>query len=114
MVLPSTNSHAAPCTTLGESSLRSRTVRRAFDLSVVAAEKVSRALVCFPSLNRNSSHTGCSMPLAFGTSRRSIFDDLDRPNLLPLNVPNAKRIEQPVWDAFLFNDGKQTSARLTF
>ena len=36
------------------------------------------------------------------------------PNLLRLEVPNARGIEQPVWDEFLFNDAKQTSARLTF
>ena len=36
------------------------------------------------------------------------------PNLLRLEVPNARGIEQPVWDEFLFNDGKQTSARLSF
>src|SRR6266852_2822813 len=33
------------------------------------------------------------------------------PNLLRLDVPNAKGIEQPVGDEFLFNDAKQTSAR---
>src|SRR5258708_244833 len=36
------------------------------------------------------------------------------PNLLRLEVPNAKGIEQQVWDEFLFNDGKQVTARLTF
>ena len=36
------------------------------------------------------------------------------PNLLRLEVPNARGIEQPVWDEFLFNVAKQTSARLTF
>ncbi len=36
------------------------------------------------------------------------------PHLLRLDVPNAKGVEQQVWDEFLFNDGKQTSARLTF
>jgi len=37
-----------------------------------------------------------------------------QPNLLRLEVPNAQGIEQPVWDEFLFNDGRQLSARLTF
>src|SRR5204863_9818377 len=29
-------------------------------------------------------------------------------------VPSAQGIEAPVWDEFLFNDGRQTAARLTF
>src|SRR5260221_6096262 len=36
------------------------------------------------------------------------------PNLLRLEVPNAKGIEQAVWDEFLFNEQKQMTARLTF
>jgi hypothetical protein len=34
-------------------------------------------------------------------------------NLLRLEVPNAKGIEQPVWDEFLFNEARQMSARLS-
>ena len=34
------------------------------------------------------------------------------PNVLRLEVPNAKGVEQAVWDEFLFNDGKQTTARV--
>jgi len=29
-------------------------------------------------------------------------------------VPNAKDVEGPVWDEFLFNDAKQASAHLAF
>ena len=36
------------------------------------------------------------------------------PNLLRIEVPKASGIEQPVWDEFLFNDGRQTEAALTF
>jgi Alpha/beta hydrolase domain len=36
------------------------------------------------------------------------------PNLLRLEVPSAKGIEQPVWDEFLFNDWNEAQARLTF
>src|SRR5258708_21587659 len=36
------------------------------------------------------------------------------PNLLRLEGPNAKGIEQAVWDEFLFNEQKQMTARLTF
>jgi len=35
-------------------------------------------------------------------------------NLMHLDVPSAKGIQQPVWDEFLFNEHGQTSARLTF
>ncbi|HUQ73644.1 MAG TPA: alpha/beta hydrolase domain-containing protein [Burkholderiales bacterium] len=35
-------------------------------------------------------------------------------NVLRLDVPNAKGIEQPVWDEFLFNDAKTIEARLSF
>src|SRR4051812_18748587 len=35
-------------------------------------------------------------------------------NLLHLEVPNAKGVQQAVWDEFLFNDHGQTRARLTF
>ena len=36
------------------------------------------------------------------------------PNLLRLEAPVAEGIEQPVWDEFLFNDGKQMEGRLSF
>jgi hypothetical protein len=36
------------------------------------------------------------------------------PGLLRLEAPAAAGIEQPVWDEFLFNDARQTEARLTF
>ncbi|HEY8069517.1 MAG TPA: alpha/beta hydrolase domain-containing protein [Burkholderiales bacterium] len=36
------------------------------------------------------------------------------PNVLRLEVPNAPGLEQPVWDEFLFNNGKQLEGRLTF
>jgi len=36
------------------------------------------------------------------------------PNLLRIDVPRAPGVEQPVWDEFLFNDGGQLEARLTF
>jgi len=36
------------------------------------------------------------------------------PHLLRLEAPEARGIEQPVWDEFLFNDGKQVEARLSF
>src|SRR5258706_12806287 len=35
-------------------------------------------------------------------------------NLLHLDVPNAKGVQQAVWDEFLFNDHGNTKARLTF
>ena len=36
------------------------------------------------------------------------------PYVLGLEVPGAKDVEGPLWDEFLFNDGKQASARLSF
>ena len=35
-------------------------------------------------------------------------------NVLRLEAPIAPGLEQPVWDEFLFNDGKQLEGRLTF
>jgi len=35
-------------------------------------------------------------------------------NALRIDVPNAKGIEQPVWDEFLFNDSRTVEARLSF
>lgn len=35
-------------------------------------------------------------------------------NLLTIEVPQAKGIEQPVWDEFLFNDSRTVEARLSF
>src|SRR5258708_2656606 len=35
-------------------------------------------------------------------------------NLLHLDVPNARGVQQPVWDEFLFNNHGETRARLTF
>src|SRR3954468_3535773 len=35
-------------------------------------------------------------------------------NVLRIDVPNAKGIEQPVWDEFLFNDSRTVEARLSF
>jgi hypothetical protein len=36
------------------------------------------------------------------------------PYVLGLEVPSAQGVEAPVWDEFLFNDSRQTQARLTF